>query len=426
MLHPSAIQHPWPDPRDATARRRGRRSRRAVAVCGLLLVLWGSAARPAVADRIILRSLDVISDIRVVDFDEDGLQLEDGSRISWDAVERGQVSPDRQAAFDRMLAELGTQLYRLRQRLAVGDYRDLLEPAQTLYPRYVGRSSNTAYLVFQSLMWSRLAAGQREAAVEPYMRCYDVLQQRGAAVPLPGDRRLQYDQRTGLSRELPPIWFDAQAARAALPGVLKAVAEMREPRPEGMRIYYGTLAMVAGQWEDARRVLAGVRGQQAPLAELLTIAVAQGEVLAGKPGPALNRLEAALPQLATENQPLALYWLGRSKLASPDHHTRQEGMLQLLHLPALYETTYPDLAAAGLYDAMIACAQQQDVRGQAALRRELVNRYSQSYHAALAVRGPEHATRLPALPGSEQRPPAPQDPASRDTAEKAAPTTAEP
>ena len=346
------------------------------------IVVWLTVHASVLADRVILRNLEVISDRRVVEFNVDGLRLDDGTRISWEQVERAQVSSQQQAEFDRMLDEIGTQMYRLHQRLTVGDHRGLLEHAEVLYPRYVGRDSEAAYVVFQSLMWGRLAAGQREAAVEPYVRALDFLQRRKSTeVRLPGSRRLSYDRQTGMSSELVPVWFDVDACGAVLPGVLRAVSEMGEPRPEGMRIYYGTLALSAGQWEEARRVLAGVRGEQPKLAELLTIAAAQGEVLAGSPGEALQRLDRTLDELAEENRPLALYWLGRSKLHAADPEQRGTGLLQLLELPALYGETHPDLAAAGLYHTMSALGQDQNTAAQSSVRRELLNHYQQTYHA---------------------------------------------
>jgi hypothetical protein len=353
--------------------------------CVALLLIAGGFPRWASADRIILRNLDVVSDRRVVDFDQDGVRLDDGSHIGWEHIERAEVSPDWQAAFDRMVGDLGTPLYRLRQRLAVGDYRGLLEPASTLYPRYVGRDSPAAYLVFQSLMWGRLAAGQREAAVEPYLRCFEYLRGRSPSeVDLPGDRRLDFDRQTGMCRELPPVWYDAAAARRALPTVLEVIGQLREPRPDGLRIYYSSLALTAGDRESARRILAGMQREQRESGELLTIAVAQSEVLAGEPGPAIERLAASLTALAPDHRPLALYWLGRAKLAAPERPAQQEGLLHLLQLPALYGTRHPDLAAAALHHALVDYARIGDQRARAALRRELLDHYGQTYHAALA------------------------------------------
>jgi hypothetical protein len=140
----------------------------------IAFVLFGTAA-PACADRIVLRNLTVISDKTVAAFDEDGVRLAGGGVVTWDEIERATVAADKQAAFDAMLAELGTHLYRIRQRLTVGDYEGLLSHAEAVYPRYRTRRSETAYMVCQAVMWGRLAARRREEAVEPYWRCYELL-----------------------------------------------------------------------------------------------------------------------------------------------------------------------------------------------------------------------------------------------------------
>src|SRR4051794_10343566 len=84
-----------------------------------------SPAAACSADRLILRNLDIITDRTITAFDEDGLLLDrprDGGtdRITWDEVERGKVALD-QSRFDTLLAKLGPPLYRIRQRLKVGD-----------------------------------------------------------------------------------------------------------------------------------------------------------------------------------------------------------------------------------------------------------------------------------------------------------------
>jgi hypothetical protein len=314
--------------------------------------------------------------------------MDDVTRITWDEIERGRIDPGRQAEFDQMLEQLGTPLYRIRQRLGVGDYRGLLEPASKLYPRYVGRNSETAYMVVQSLMWARLAVGRREQAVEPYVRCYTYLRTVAPSdLTLPGSRRLRVDLETGMSPELLPIWFDAAAARTVLPGVLKAITEMPAPRPEGTRVYYGTLAVAAGDDERGAAVLRGIEGQHPSLAELRDIAAAQRELQAGVPGPAVESLAAKRGSLSDTNKPLALYWLGVAQLASEDRSIQQEGVLQLLHLPAIYGERTPELAAAALFKTMKTFETWQDDAARTALRRELVEQYSQTYHAARAMAG---------------------------------------
>ena len=126
---------------------------------GCLALLGAVANRVVAADRIILRSLELVADKTVLSLDEDGVRL-DGKRpgggdlIPWDEIERGRVSEALQPAFDKYLKELGPSLYRLRQRLKIGDYDGLIDAAELVYPRFSARQSQTAYLVCQATMWS--------------------------------------------------------------------------------------------------------------------------------------------------------------------------------------------------------------------------------------------------------------------------------
>lgn len=337
----------------------------------------------AAADRLVLRNLKIITDRNVAAFDEDGLRLDDNRVVTWDEIERGTIAGDKQAAFDASLRELGEPLFRVRQRLKVGDYEGALTPAETLFPRYTNRRSNSAYLVVQAVMWGRIAAGKREGAVEPYLYCLECLRgKKKEEITLPGDRRLKFDEQTGYSPELPPVWFDAAAAKQVLPAVLKAAGAVREPRPEAARIYYVSLALAAGDTDTANKSLRGVTGQQSLVTELREILLAEQEVLAGKPGEATNRLQWMNQRMSPTTKPIALYWLGRAKLLADDENSQREGVLQLLHLPALYGSAYPDLAGAALFESMNALEKLSDMPGSIALRKELLQKFGQTVHAA--------------------------------------------
>jgi hypothetical protein len=237
--------------------------------------------------------------------------------------------------------------------------------------------------VFQGLMWARLEAGHREQAVEPYLDCYEYVRSVGSAqVSLPGKRRLKLDDQTGMTVEIAPVWFDDRAAGAAMPRVLEAIKRMQKPLPDAARIYYGTLALTAGQQETAMKVLGGIEGRQPAMAQLREIAMAQAEVLAGRAADAVRRLEAMQAGIDAANRPLATYWLGMAKVAAGAEQSRREGVLKLLYLPALYGKTYPDLAAAGLYQSINALAELKDTAGAASVRRELLGRYGQTPQAA--------------------------------------------
>ena len=345
-----------------------------------MLILVASIAR---GDQLVLRDLTRISGVQISRFDEDGILLENGDRYGWDRIERGTVATDKQPAFDRSLRELGEPLFRIRKRLDAGDYRELENEAETLYPRYRSRQSPTAYVVCQSVMWARLASGRREAAVEPYLRCFTILRSHGdEVVDLPGKRRLRFDLQTGMSSELVPVWFSAKEAEQALPHVFQAVAEMPEPRPEGTRIYYATLALTIGRVEDARRVLDGIRGEEPALQQLREIVRAQLAIATGAAEAAADQLTERLEQYDAGTKPLAIYWLGTAQLRSKIPETQQRGLLRLMHLPAAYSKRYPELAAAALYRAAEFFSERRQTQPLAAVRQELLEQYGQTVHAA--------------------------------------------
>lgn len=344
-------------------------------------------SRLPAADRLILRNLDILTERTVTALDEDGLVL-DGpraaggtSRITWDEVERGNIALD-QPRFDQLLEDLGPPLYRIRQRLKVGDYESLEGPAELLYPRFSERKGPTAYMVCQATMWSRLAAGKREAAVEPYLRCFELSRAGTARAGLPGERRLQFDAKTAMSPELLPIWFDPEAAKAALPGVQQAIREMTQPRPEGSYIYYASLALAAGEPAELERVLPSIRGDEPLAGAWRDILLAQQEVLSGSPGVRTQALRSALDTLPAACRPAALYWLGLAGLQSADEDAIRDGILQLLTLPASYAAQHPDLAAAGLYHAAAALDKLKDDAAAAAVRHELTSRFGATHHGA--------------------------------------------
>jgi hypothetical protein len=244
-------------------------------------------------------------------------------------------------------------------------------------------------------MWSRLAANRREAAVEPYLRCFELLRAGAArSGTLPGSRRLVADMKTAISPDIVPVWFDAEAANAALPGVQLAIRGMTQPRPEGAYIYYGSLALAAGDATEFNRVLSSIRGEDPTASAWRDILLAQQEVAAGNPGAAVEALRARRTGSAhhgavggqsppyDNSSPAAIYWLGLADVKSADEATVRDGILALLTLPAAYRAQQPELAAAGLYHAAAALDKLKDDRGAAAVRDELASQFGATYYGA--------------------------------------------
>lgn len=347
----------------------------------LVVSLLVSPPESTAADRIILRSGGFLTNKTVTTFDEDGVRLNDQTVLGWDEIEKATITAGKQADFDKLHAELADDLFRIRQRLSVGDYEGLLPHAEALHKRYAGRTSDTAYMVLQSLMWGRLAVGQREAALVPYLRCYSLLRRRNkTSIALPGERRLDFDPKTGLTAELTPVWFDVASAKATLPEVRDTIRSMNL-RPDGAYVYFATLSIAAEDDAAAGRVLEAVRGQAPAVAELRDIIQAQREIARKLPASATGRLQAMLENISPANKPLTLYWIGRGKLLSPEIEMQQQGLLDLLRIPALHGGDDPELAAAALFAAMQMYTDNNEIRGSVALRGELLAVYGNTYFA---------------------------------------------
>jgi hypothetical protein len=347
---------------------------------GLFLLIAGFQPAASAADRLILRNLELIADRTVIAVDEDGAQLDKpraggSDRITWDEIERGRVSAEMQEEFNRLRDELGPPLFKLRQRLRIGDYAGLAEPAEALYPRYAARPGQTAYLVCQSLMWGRMAGGQRERAVEPFLRCVDLLA-RGTADPrrLPGPRRLLVNADSPLCGDLPPVWLDVQAAKEVLPAVQTLIKEMPTPRPVGAYVYYASLATEAGELDEAQKVLGAIGDSTAGAKQAAEIVRGQLEF---QKRAAANAAELELPESAAPVVvTLARYWHGKRLLAAADVDQKRDGLLSLLSIPANDRGEQAELAAAALHQAAAALDELGDAAGAASVRRELAARYA--------------------------------------------------
>jgi hypothetical protein len=131
-------------------------------------------------------------------------------------------------------------------------------------------------------------------------------------------------------------------------------------------------------------VLTGFTPASPVIQQLRDAALAQPEAAAGQVGGAVLNLENNLESYSPTAKPVALYWVGRAKVAAADERTREEGMLQLLRIAAVYGDQHPELAAAGLYHTMEAMTKANQPTQTAAVRKELLDRYGQTYYAGVA------------------------------------------
>lgn len=343
----------------------------------LFSLTW--SASPAWADRVILRNLEILNNVKVLSLDEDGVDIEGKGVIGWDQIERGSVGL-KQEQFDKFLKDLGGPLFRLRQRLSVGDYVGLTEQAEALFPVYAKRSSDTAYLVSQATMWSRQANGRPAAALEAYFRCLKMLRDKaGLAGSLPGTRKLAFDAGTGLCPELEPIFFNVQEAQKELQPVKAAAQDLQPPLPQAAFVYVGSLAITAGDMQLAEKSFENLRADNALVADWRVIAPAMQSLVGGENDQTIIQLEARVPGMHPFNRSIARYLLGKARTSDSMKAAVEQGVLDFLYVPAIEGAQRPELSAAALYDAMHALQKAGDVRQAANLRKEILANYSGAY-----------------------------------------------
>ena len=349
----------------------------------MLLAVLAIIASPAKADEIVLRDATRVTGT-VTSVNVDGVHFKNRPTIGWDNVDQGSVDVGLQAEFDRLRADLGLKLFRIRSRLQTEDYNDLSEHVEAIYPRYAGRRSKTAYMVFQGLMWSRLAKGKRGEALVAYFQCYECLRSNvDVAKALPGNRRLKWDAKTGMTLEIPPIWFDKEAAEAVLPKIKEAVSTVSNP-PASAYVYFGTIALASGDEQTAKlflnhKFLNTMATTSQAVRELQQIALAELKIKEGNQAAVIKDLKGSWQSFSKPNQALALYWLGQAGITSNTASLQNEGMLRLMYLPSLFGAEQPELAAAGLYNTMETMNRLKRDASARSCRRELMSNFSQTH-----------------------------------------------
>jgi hypothetical protein len=348
--------------------------------------VWLFTSEACGQDRLILRDTKVI-DGAVTALSPDGVTIDIAGKpnvVGWDELEAGKVG--KQAEFDKSLKDIGDPLFRVRQRLKTGDYRELLDPAEKLFPTFAGRSSPVAETVCVATAFARLANNKREAAAEPFLATLAIRSRNGfvsdSRFATLNNRKLALNTKAGTWLDLTPIWFDPAAAKQALPRVEAQIKEWPGGKPPFTAYLYAfTLALTAGDLEAANRHDRDLRTFSTS-AEWVLIVDAQREVITGKPGDSFGRLEAKLEALPEPLRMIGTYWLGTGQLLSNEVAVKKRGLVWLLHLPAKYAEAEPDLAAAGLYFASKTLDELKDARGAVTLRGELLTGFRQTYHGA--------------------------------------------
>ena len=332
-------------------------------------------------DRIILRNLQRIKGHEIKSIDVDGVKLDDGRVITWDRIETAQVESVSQEEFDGYMQRLSNPLFRIRLRLVNGDDLEALKYAEQMFPVYQPRDGELSRLVCAALVRGRISAGLREQSVVAYLYYLSKTPQAENEENARPSYELSVDSKSRIFDDLMPVWFDSAAAAKQVPDLIEALRSVKN-YPRQFHVYTGSLAIAAGDLENAKKAISALSDSDPVQAELKQLLQAQMEISEKKNAEGIKRL-APLTESAVPNiRALALYWTGVA-LSNGTNRERLEGALFLLRIPASYGNQFPDLAAAALYQASQAVDFGKDDGQATALRQELLRRYPHSWHGKL-------------------------------------------
>ncbi len=311
-------------------------------VIGLTLLLWALSAF-AEPGTIVLRGGTVI-EASDVSFTDQAVTIEANSRrisLAWPEI--ADVSgPARGAMPDRL--GLAERAWRGLSRLERGD-RVAAEPALEDAFNEAGRGVGaTSKVIAEGLLACRLARGAQALAVEPLV--YVILNRTR------GDQTDGFDPDYGLPTTLPPIW----GARSGLSSMVQALGSIdfdayeRSERARQIATIYLASALheISGQAELPAFTPTddGVRFLQ--------------EMTLARIGNESEReaMRAALESRLTDEAPewiraWARAGIGMSLLMEQDTRSGRLGIVQLLHVPALYGQSQPYLAGVCLSRAAV-------------------------------------------------------------------------
>lgn len=332
------------------------------------------------ADELRLRTGRELKEVRVISFDEDGVLLDDGRRISLDQIQSAVVS--RQAAFDEIHERISLDLFRLKLRLRHQDVENLQPHLSRLRPILRDRTSRSAVIVETGVLLESVQQGKWELAIAAHFRLFALV--AGSPENAAELRQLPYDfdPQTGLSGWLCPVGIPRARLLEHWEQVVGAYRALPDPHPSGLDFYFFHLARVAETEVDP--ALAPRRLNLTTLETMLL------ETL----HPVMTATQARdweAIRVRLVEQPFgprdgvvhrALFYFVRGLLeARSEAGDSDQGLLDLLRIHAEFGSQTESLSAAALFYVAEILGSQKLPQAEKNVERELMTRYPSSYFA---------------------------------------------
>ncbi|MFK7766121.1 MAG: tol-pal system YbgF family protein [Mariniblastus sp.] len=371
------------------------------ALTSLLVVgVTDANARQQKLDRVILRDMTVITNVKVKSFDESQVLLSNGMSLGWDKVFQASVDGDQQNEFERRVNEIGLPIFRMKARLVNGDWHGAAEIANPIVEnetRWNNLPPDVLYLAGLAMMNSHLKKGNRDQAVWAFLIASE--NQAAAseeALKIAGTNRLsERECRLKFSTKILPYWLDPNLDEGVA-ARLTANANSQLKPALGVVLYLTSMNIELGKFDTAEEWLDDLDGLGENEVQIWkNVLLARMKQAKGDFAEAKAILESVLSTLATQKltgiegpRCVALYYYGLTGLNPKglSDSDRAKAMLSLLRIPAVYGDTNKSLAAAAVFQsAEIAKLRGRDEDAQK-LRAQLLRRYPRTYHGTLKLR----------------------------------------
>lgn len=338
------------------------------------------------ADHLVLRNLQLLDNVEVLGFDEDGIKLQDGRQWTWDQIVSGKVSDDQQQEFNDLLSKLSLPLYRLDWRLRLGNDSDLLTCVDPLLETYGNRISLAAAKVWYGELRGRLAQGQRAAALIPLLKIDRIIRSGTVSsatlqdVLSSGDNRNWSDPTTGICMQLLPVWFDQAEAEEHWKATFETYSALQAPSTTAT-LYVSSLAVAAGQNSTSLELLQAIDSPSQGQQQWVDLIRFEMERLENGTQNREAQVAGSIHQYSRPLQAIAYYALGCSRIEKTQETTIQKGQLDLLKIPAELDDVAEEVASAALSRVASSLESTNHPREAGILWNELNSRYPASWHS---------------------------------------------
>ncbi|MEN0021034.1 MAG: hypothetical protein AAF747_09155 [Planctomycetota bacterium] len=277
------------------------------------------------------------------------------------------------------LAE-GERLWRALWRVERGDTPQAEPTLEAIFADRVAERGPTTRAVAAALTRCRLGRGARLAAIDSWL-VWLAAGRTGSGPMVYEPRRevfglvdeaslVPHDEATGLVPQLPPIFRASHALRVRTETAPLLAAT--DGRAESLESLYRRAAAIAFG-DDAAVADAELRDGRPGVALVAAVVAVQATDPSDAPSNARRLLQRVIEREPnTWQEAWSRVAIGRHLLRSSDQEVKREGVLELLHVPARFGDTLPDLAALALADSIEAMQTLGDSNVADRLAREVL------------------------------------------------------